>query len=82
MCTGMDAYGIDTASSMGTAHTPGDTGAESAWADIGAPLSRNYKGFLVIPQGRGACHAKQRDGSPFKTCYYRRIREDGTLEEV
>jgi phosphoribosyl-AMP cyclohydrolase len=38
--------------------------------------------FLVTPQGRGACHAKQADGSPHKSCYYRRIRDDGTLEDV
>ena len=38
--------------------------------------------FLVTPQGKGACHAKKPDGSPYTTCYYRRIREDGTLDEV
>ncbi len=37
---------------------------------------------LVTPQGRGACHAKRPDGSPYATCYYRRIRDDGTLEEA
>ncbi len=38
--------------------------------------------FLVTPQGRGACHAKQPDGAPYKSCYYRRVRDDGTLEDV
>lgn len=38
--------------------------------------------FLVTPQGKGACHAKQRDGSPYQSCYYRRIRDDGALEEI
>lgn len=38
--------------------------------------------FLVTPQGKGACHAKQPDGSPYKSCYYRRIGADGTLAEV
>ncbi len=38
--------------------------------------------FLVTPQGRGACHAKRPDGSPYATCYSRRIRDDGTLEEA
>jgi len=38
--------------------------------------------FLVTPQGKGACHAKKPDGSPYTTCYYRHIREDGTLDEV
>jgi phosphoribosyl-AMP cyclohydrolase len=38
--------------------------------------------FLVIPQGKGACHAKKPDGAPYKSCYYRRVREDDTLEIV
>ena len=38
--------------------------------------------FLVTPQGKGACHAKKPDGLPYKSCYYRRIRTDGTLEIV
>ncbi len=38
--------------------------------------------FLVVPQGRGACHVKQADGSPHRSCYYRRIKSDGTLEDV
>ena len=32
--------------------------------------------YMVTPQGKGACHAKQEDGNPYKSCYYRRI-EDG-----
>jgi phosphoribosyl-AMP cyclohydrolase len=38
--------------------------------------------FLVTPRGRGACHARKPDGSPYASCYYRRVREDGTLDEV
>ena len=38
--------------------------------------------FLVVPQGRGACHVKQADGSPNRSCYYRRIKSDGTLEDA
>jgi phosphoribosyl-AMP cyclohydrolase len=38
--------------------------------------------FLVTPQGKGACHAKQPDGMPYRSCYYRRVREDDTLELV
>jgi phosphoribosyl-AMP cyclohydrolase len=38
--------------------------------------------FLVTPQGKGACHARRPDGSPYPTCYYRRIRGDGALEEI
>jgi phosphoribosyl-AMP cyclohydrolase len=29
--------------------------------------------YLVTPLGKGACHAKQEDGNPFKSCYYRKI---------
>jgi phosphoribosyl-AMP cyclohydrolase len=38
--------------------------------------------YLVTPQGKGACHAKKPDGTPYKSCYYRRVRTDGTLEIV
>ncbi len=38
--------------------------------------------FLVVPEGKGACHVKQPDGAPYKTCYYRRITAGGTLEAV
>jgi phosphoribosyl-AMP cyclohydrolase len=38
--------------------------------------------YLVTPQGKGACHAKQPDGSPHRSCYYRRIAADGRLEPV
>jgi phosphoribosyl-AMP cyclohydrolase len=36
--------------------------------------------YLVTPQGKGACHAKRPDGSPYHSCYYRRIEHDDTLE--
>src|SRR3990172_655186 len=32
ICAGMDDYGINTATSGGTSHTPGNSGAESAYA--------------------------------------------------
>jgi phosphoribosyl-AMP cyclohydrolase len=38
--------------------------------------------YLVTPQGKGACHAKQADGNPYKTCYYRRIVDGQKLVEV
>jgi phosphoribosyl-AMP cyclohydrolase len=38
--------------------------------------------YLVTPKGKGACHAKRPDGTPYPSCYYRRIRLDGTLEEI
>jgi phosphoribosyl-AMP cyclohydrolase len=38
--------------------------------------------FLVTPKGKGACHAKKPDGNPYPSCYYRRIRDGGTLEVI
>lgn len=38
--------------------------------------------FLVTPEGKGACHAKNEDGNPFSSCYYRKINKDNTLEKI
>lgn len=38
--------------------------------------------YLVTPLGRGACHAKKPDGSPYESCYYRKIRPDDSLEVI
>ncbi len=38
--------------------------------------------YLVTPQGKGACHAKQANGMPYVSCYYRKINEDNTLEII
>lgn len=48
---GCDAYGINTGTSRGTAHTPGNTGAESTWASVGSTLSRDYRGVLLVMGG-------------------------------
>ena len=29
--------------------------------------------FLVIPEGKGACHAKNKENLPYSSCYYRKI---------
>jgi len=50
--------------------------------EIRVNCEQNSLVFLVTPQGKGACHAKQPDGSPYGSCYYRRLRPDGTLEGV
>jgi len=50
--------------------------------EIRVNCEQNSLVFLVTPKGKGACHAKQPDGSPYKSCYYRRLRPDGTLEGV
>lgn len=38
--------------------------------------------FLVTPEGKGACHAKKEDNTPYSSCYYRKIMGDNTLEVV
>ena len=38
--------------------------------------------FLVTPEGKGACHAKNEDGKPFSSCYYRRINDSDKLEKI
>ena len=38
--------------------------------------------YLVTPIGKGACHAKKENGMPYKSCYYRRILTDNTLEII
>jgi phosphoribosyl-AMP cyclohydrolase len=29
--------------------------------------------YMVTPMGKGACHAKKKDGMPHASCYYRKI---------
>jgi hypothetical protein len=43
-----DAYGADTAASDGTAITPGASGTESSWGNVGSTLSRNYGAVFPI----------------------------------
>jgi len=38
--------------------------------------------YLVTPEGKGACHAKDEAGMPYKSCFYRRITESDKLEKV
>ena len=38
--------------------------------------------YLVIPEGKGVCHAKNNNGLPYSTCYYRRLLQNGKLEIV
>jgi phosphoribosyl-AMP cyclohydrolase len=38
--------------------------------------------YLVTPQGKGACHAKKEDKMPYSSCYYRKIKENNSLEIV
>ena len=38
--------------------------------------------YLVSPLGKGAGHAKRKDGLPHSTCYYRKISDDNMLEFI
>ena len=38
--------------------------------------------YLVTPVGKGACHAKRKNGLPHTSCYYRRISGDNRLEFI
>ena len=50
--------------------------------EIRINCEQNSLVYLVTPQGKGACHAKQPSGLPYRSCYYRRITEAGALELV
>lgn len=51
---GCDAYGPDTATSGGVAHTPGNTGVQSAWASVGSVTTRPYSAFFPMVAGAAA----------------------------
>jgi len=38
--------------------------------------------YLVTPEGKGVCHAKNAYGIPYPTCYYRRLTQDGKLVSI
>lgn len=38
--------------------------------------------YLVSPEGEGACHAKDKNGKHYSSCYYRKIKDDGSLETI
>jgi len=38
--------------------------------------------YLVVPVGKGACHAKRENGLPHTTCYYRRLISGNKLEFI
>lgn len=45
--SGCDAYGIDAATSSGTSHTAGNSGAESTDANVGGTTSRPYGAVML-----------------------------------
>ena len=38
--------------------------------------------YLVTPVGKGTCHAKKSNGTPYKSCYYRKIKDNDQLETI
>ena len=50
--------------------------------DIRVNCEQNSILYLVIPAGQGACHTKNEAGVARSGCYYRRLKDDGTLEFV
>jgi phosphoribosyl-AMP cyclohydrolase len=38
--------------------------------------------YLVTPQGKGACHARKANGTPYRSCYYRKIKSNDHLETI
>jgi len=47
--------------------------------EIRVNCEQNSLLYLVTPQGKGACHAKKENGTPYSSCYYRKINSDNTL---
>ena len=50
--------------------------------EIRLNCEQNSRLYLVTPEGKGACHAKMKDGNPYNSCYYRKITNKNTLEEI
>jgi len=50
--------------------------------EIRVNCEQNSLLYLVAPQGKGACHAKKQDGTPYSSCYYRKINAQLSLEIV
>jgi phosphoribosyl-AMP cyclohydrolase len=50
--------------------------------EIRINCEQNSLVYLVTPEGKGACHAKKDDGSPYPSCYYRKINDDDTLDII
>jgi len=38
--------------------------------------------YLVTPQGKGACHTKKENNTPYFSCYYRKINNDNSLDVI
>lgn len=50
--SGCDAYGITSSgASNGTSITPGASGTEGSWTNVGSTTSRIYRGLMLVMQG-------------------------------
>lgn len=58
------------------------TGDSLRMVEIRINCEQNSLLFLVIPEGRGACHVHRDDGAPYSSCYYRRVTGQDELEPV
>jgi len=50
--------------------------------EIRVNCEQNSLLYLVTPQGKGACHTKKENGMPYSSCYYRKIKNDNSLEII
>lgn len=50
--------------------------------EIRVNCEQNSLLYRVIPQGKGACHTKNKDGVARKGCYYRKISDKNSLKFV
>jgi phosphoribosyl-AMP cyclohydrolase len=46
-------------------------------AEIRVNCEQNSLLFLVTPEGKGVCHAKNKNGISYSTCYYRKLTDGG-----
>jgi len=49
--------------------------------EIRVNCEQNSLLFMVVPEGKGVCHAKKPDGMPYSSCYYRKL-QDGRLKYI
>ena len=50
--------------------------------EIRVNCEQNSLLYRVIPQGKGACHTKNKDGVARECCYYRKISDENSLKFV
>jgi phosphoribosyl-AMP cyclohydrolase len=51
-------------------------------AEVRVNCEQNSILYRVTPAGKGACHTKNQAGVARSGCYYRRLKDDGSLEFV